>query len=215
MQAMDSNVRKELHARERIRVSGSSSSPDGPCSVTINGLTSDEQEEIQAFVLGTSWVRVSDAGRLEAIPAFKDVPPPEDDPKLPPKWIPATDWEKLAPFLANPMPPLPDEPNPKHNSPSFIIQHLCGYNSCSYESQAILLQNYGFECLRSRRGKDGRFWELWYLPGTWAAKGDLAAAISKGCDEAKNVKRTIDFLCRNVSFGSLNVSYQRAAMVVD
>lgn len=47
-----------------------------------------------------------------------------------------------------------------------------------YAKRAALLEEAGFECLRSRRGKDGRIWEHWYLPGKWSAEGPI-----KGMDD--------------------------------
>jgi hypothetical protein len=69
--------------------------------------------------------------------------------------------------------------------------------------------------LRSRRGDDGRYDEAWYLPGLYQAKGDLYDTVKEIKNEKKQLEKAVSFLCANVSFGTLDTSTQRAAMVVD
>ena len=113
-------------------------------------------------------------------------------------------------------------------SPAFMVSHLCGYNYSEegYRRNAGLLESYGFSCMRSQRGEDGKFWETWYLPGAWAAEGELKIAVlrqgaqsthergslARQQEETSNV---VSFLCANVSFGSLDVTAQRAAMTME
>jgi hypothetical protein len=200
---------------KKIRVSGTSHRRRDQGEVTIGELTSEEMESMEAFTLGACWIRVSEDGRLERRERFAELPGPIEDPCQPPKWIPLVDWTKEAPFLVNPTPPLAEEPNPKYNSPAFIVKYLCGYNNTPYEHEARKLQSYGFECLRSRRGRDGRFWEIWYLAGYYFAKGELKSEMALKSDDAEQISAAINFLCRRVSFGTLDVCYQRAAMVID
>lgn len=206
---------------KKIRIVGTSRSRCCRGEVTIGELTSEEMESMEAFTLGSCWIRISEDGRLERRERFAELPDPTEDPYQPPKWIHLIDWAKEAPFLSNPTPPLPEEPDPKHNAPGFIIEHLCGYNNTPYEYEARKLQSYGFECLRSRRGPDGRFWELWYLPQLFFAKGDLKEEIDlkssehPQASEADKINTVVNFLCSHVSFGTLDVCYQRAAMVID
>jgi hypothetical protein len=100
-------------------------------------------------------------------------------------------------------------------SPSFMISHLCGhyYTKEGYKREADKLESYGFSCMRSRRGENGRFWENWYLPGVWCAKGDLAEKLKPIKDSNEKTQEAIRFLMRNVSFGSMDMTQQRAAMV--
>jgi len=102
-------------------------------------------------------------------------------------------------------------------SPSIIIQHLCGYNFSDpgYKAAADSLEMFGFECLRSRRGLSGKYWELWLLPYLRAAKDRLRDAIDFRTETESQVKAAVSFLCCHVSFGTLDVCVQRAAMVVD
>lgn len=92
---------------------------------------------------------------------------------------------------------------------SIFVEHLCGYNYTPERATAEMekLTAWGFECLRSPRGKEGRYWELWYLPGLWAAKGTMAGI--------KTIEEATRFLCRHCSFGSMQVTRQAAAMTVD
>lgn len=184
-------------------------------NVTIGELLPDEMDDIEAFTLGSCWIRVSEDGRIERVERFATLPPISEDPNIPPKWIPYTDWTKEAPFLCNSVPELPEEPKTEYIFPSLIIHSLCGYNNVPYDWEARKLQKYGFECLRSRRGRDGRFWELWYLPGLYHAKDELKSEIDLKSSGKDQVTVAVDFLCRHVSFGSLDVCYQRAAMHIE
>jgi len=200
---------------KKVRMTGSHHRRCEQGEVTIGELTPEEMDTMEAFTLGSCWVRVSEDGRLERRDRFAELPGPVEDPYQPPKWVSLVDWTKEAPFLANPVPPLAEEPSPKYNDPSFIVKHLCGYNNTPYEHEARKLQSYGFECLRSRRGPDGRFWEIWYLAGHHFAKGQLKSEMDLKSDEAEQITTAVNFLCRHVSFGVLDVCYQRAAMVID
>lgn len=206
---------------KRIRVSGTQHRRHDQGDVTIGELTAEEMQSMEAFTLGACWIRVSEDGRLERRDRFAELPDPISDPHLPAKWIPKIDWTKEAPFLVNPVPPLPEEPKPNYEDPGIIIRYLCGYNNTPYEYEARKLQSYGFECLRSRRGNDGRFYEIWFLPSYYFAKGDLKDAIdlrtlkSGESESANKISTVVTFLCNNVSFGTLDICYQRAAMVID
>ena len=55
---------------------------------------------------------------------------------------------------------------------------------------------------------------MWYLPYLEAAKGGLKEVID-GDDKKTATQRAITYLCEHASFGSLEVSVQRAAMTID
>jgi hypothetical protein len=210
-----------MDEKKKIRVTSSKHGRNNENEVSIGNLTPEETNTIEAFVLGSCWIRVSEDGRIERRERFEKLPDPISDPYSPPKWISAIDWTKEAPFLVNPIPALPEEPKPSYEDPGFIVRYLCGYNNTPYEYEARKLQSYGFECLRSRRGPDGRFYEIWFLPSRYFAKGELEDAIdlrtSKNGESEQSSKTSVvvNFLCNHVSFGTLDVCYQRAAMVVD
>ena len=78
------------------------------------------------------------------------------------------------------------------------------------------MTRWGFDCLRSKRGKKGRFWEIWYLPGFWRATEELKEAIDKaGKNTPERTKAAIAFLAKNAQFGSMDISVQKLAMVID
>jgi hypothetical protein len=197
----------------KVQITGSGSNQtNGNNYVTIGYLLPEEQDALAAMTLGASWCRIKD-GRVEQRATYEELPPPENDPYIPPSWYATMELPRR--WLVMPVPSIDDEPNPEHHSPSIIVQHLCGYNNTPYKVEALKLQAFGFECLRSRRGPEGKFWEMWYLPYLDAAKGSLRDAIKSKDKTAAKIIAAVDHLCGHVSFGSLNVSYQRACMVID
>jgi hypothetical protein len=195
-------------------------------SITIDGLTKSEVEKLEAAILGGQWVRVVN-GRLRFADALKKPPAPEVDPPIAEFWQGAPD---RIPFLAD-----GEEPAEQHKaigppgwSPSFFIQSVCGYgwSKENYAREAAKLARWGFECCRSRRRADGRFVEVWYLPGIWSAVGELGEAVAeirdrrgapRPIEEQRDLERTaiVEFLCRNTAFGTLDSTAQRAAMILD
>lgn len=182
--------------------------------VDITGLAEGEREAIEGALNGHYWITVRD-GRIQKVHA-RETPLSEVDEGMLPFWRAFDEKReglqlKLVEF----------EPIKDGNSPAIFIQSLCGYNYTpeTYRHDAAVLEEYGFICMRSRRGEDGRYWELWYLPGLWSAKGRLKEAIGKGRDsEMKKLERALNFFqsrqCK-MTFGTLDVTTQRLAMVRD
>lgn len=96
----------------------------------------------------------------------------------------------------------------------------------NYVRESEKLTSYGFIQLRSKREEDGGYWEIWYLPGVWCAKGDLKKIVDDITTKAKTwedphgrrkdkecFKAVLEFLRRNASFGTLDVSIQRLCQV--
>lgn len=139
------------------------------------------------------------------------VPGPTEDEEMLPFWC------RREPGPGPVQTQLFETENFKHRYPSVIIQHLCGYGYTSerYKACAQQLESYGFECLRSRRGNDGKFWEIWMLLGPWSAKGELGEAVKRNNKKKDELEVVIKFLCKNVSFGSLDIMIQKAAMVIE
>lgn len=184
--------------------------------VTISGLSSHEFDLVEGAVHGHQWVSVSHLGRLRAIPTYKELPAPADDEAMQPFWRPPMTGVETQLEMFE-FAPLAD-----FCLPSIIVQSLCGYNYSpnKYRSEAAKLQRWGFECLRSRRDVSGRYHEMWVLESVYAAQDDLKRAVDAikqgGKDHARRqVEAAINFLCHNASFGTLDVSAQRAAMVID
>ena len=187
-------------------------------SVTIDGLTQREVDALRhAFSAKCSLVGVNQDGRLDVHDRHEPLPEPQDDPPMYQFWSGTADR-----FLTDsPKPPKTFDFSSidAYSSPAIVIQHLCGYNYTpnNYKAQCQLLQSYGFACLRSRRGQDGQFWEIWYLPGLWSATGDLAFHMSTGKhdNDSRKLQRAVEFLRSHASFGTLDICCQRLACVVD
>lgn len=169
-------------------------------------------EQMHSVILGAAWFTVE-----KDTPVFqtKFRPLPEVKPDL-----------CIEPYVGTGKRWVPREFSkpPEQWSPHFDLAHLgAGAGDCdprvAYEREARKIESWGFFCMRSRRGPDGRYWEIWRLQGYWDAKGELEAFIkymdrSNPTSEIK-VRAVIDWLCRNVRFGTLDVSNQRAALTFD
>jgi hypothetical protein len=194
-----------------------------PGAITVSNLSKEETERFVGLIHGQNWASVKD-GRLVFQGIFSPLPDPVLDEEMLPFWFPQGSGAYTA------QKEVFDKERMAFPSGAHIaIQSLCAYDYTpkNYKKEAGKLESYGFSQMRSKRGKDGHFWEIWFLPGTWAAKGDLAEAIQladlkargKGLEHTKKEKAcldaAIDFLRRNVKFGSLEVAVQRLAMVID
>ena len=194
-----------------VRISAMGGDQGGGHSVTISGLTCEEKERLEGMMQGMWWVSCS-GGNLRFSSALEELPPPARDESMMPFWrrfnsegcgvqMEFAHFGQLR----------------ERSSPSIEIQHLCGYNFTpeGYAEQAALLESYGFECLRSRRGEDGKFWEVWRLCGLWGAKGKLKDALSRLTDEKKKLDAAVSFLCSNASFGALDLTVQQCALQLE
>lgn len=181
----------------------------------LEGLTPEEIENMEGILHNHFYVTVNHKGRLETIRRKELVPRPAEDEEMLPF------WRRQKPVAVQLE--LFRTESFEHYSPSIIISSLCGYNYTPefYKKTAEQLESYGFECMRSRRGNDGKFGEIWVLSGPWAAKGELGEVVRKNQSRKSKKKKkdelkiVIRFLCNKVSFGSLDVMIQKAAMVTD
>lgn len=193
---------------EKIRVT-SHGGYDG--SISLTGFSKEGLEKMLASMQsGAYYVQVKN-GKLIAVPTWEEIPRPTEDKTMTPFWRRHTDSKQ---------PELFDEyehSKQKGMSPSISIQHLCGYNYTErgYIWEAEKLESYGFQCLRSRRGGDAKFWEIWFLPGLWSAKGDLGENVKRSEDNEEKLRIALEFLRHKVSFGTLDVSSQRMAMSME
>ncbi len=201
--------------KEKVQISGwgDHGQNKSTTSITLSGIPKDQQEKVEGVTFGQYWMTVTD-GKIVFSPAREPLPRPVEDEEMLPFWRRHKECQAV-------MHELVFDHEERNSLPSFMIKHLCGHNYTpeNYRLNAEILEGYGFVCMRSPRGEDGRFWEMWYLPGTWAAKGDLAVEIEGKYDGVASKKKEIDdvvkFLCRNVSFGQLDVVIQRAAMSIE
>jgi hypothetical protein len=202
----------------RIRTSGFSRRGDD-CRVEISGLTQLEAETLESMIRGLCWVSVTD-GRLVSVSRHEPLPDPIEDSDMAPFWsgVPMSTQRELI--------QREHEPYEAHSLDyvHYTIGSL-GAATGEYQANALKLTAFGFHQMRSKRGDDGRYWEFWYLPGVWAAKGELkdlvdkvkAAKVSwsdpngeaayKKCHES-----VLEFLRTSIDFGSLEVSIQRYAL---
>lgn len=179
-------------------------------SVTIEGLTETERDKVlAAFGAGAYWVR-SQNGNFETASMYKELAGPIEDKDLLPFWRKATPSEVESSLKLFEL----EEGVPHHQVPAFIIQHLCGHNYTAenYLFAAEILSSYGFTCIRSRRGNDARFYEMWYLPGVYAAKGALADQLKNHTESQAKIDALLSFVSSEVSFGTLDIVVQRLAL---
>lgn len=189
------------------------------CFVNVEGLTGPESDTLRASLLtGYCWVRGRPDGRLERVPSFEPLPSPVPDARMLPYWrLPTADETRQADLFGF---DLAGEAALRHASPSIHIASLCGYGYTpeKYQHEADKLTAWGFICMRSPRDPDGGYyWEQWFLSGVLMVKGSLKEALD--LSEAKNNEEklsfVLEFLRRNVRFGTLDVSVQRMAQVMD
>ena len=158
-------------AKPRVRLAGSSHS-------NLTGMDEIHVEMpeaavpfFEAMLNGVRWARVV-KGKLVTAPVHKEPPTPVADPPIDACW-PQPGREKPVQLRLN----LDfDHRDPKEwgadKHKSIYVQHLSGYGD-KYDQKVKVFEEAGFCCLRSRRGDDGQYWEIWYLSGAWAAKGPI------------------------------------------
>lgn len=210
----------------QISIGSRMTSQQGPNSIEIKGLTREEMDQLLSAIRGLSWFKVED-GRLKVSPCHLPLPDPVHDELMLPFWRQFAHHQLQGEFLEKVFEDMSDD---VIYMPHFTIQSLCGYDYTSenYVREAEKLTNYGFIQLRSKRGEDGGYWEHWHLPGVWCAKGDLKEVVDGITAKAKSwedpsgkrkdkecFKAVLEFLRRNASFGTLDVSIQRLCQVRD
>lgn len=200
----------DVVGERKVRISSKKRGPV-ECEISFTGLTELETERAEGMLHGQWWMSGKD-GRVVFLPAREGSPTPTDDTMLP-EWRMARPDAEAAVMQ---MELLDTEQKWDGQSASIIVQHLCGYNYSveGYIRNAEALEHCGFTCLRSRRGDNGRFWEIWFLPGLWAATGPLREAIRR-LPKDEQMDAALKFIPKNVSFGTLDIAVQRMALVID
>ncbi len=180
----------------------------GAGGFSLRNVSPEETDKLEAMALGHAWCMVVN-GRLQSQSRWEPLPKPAADETMMPFWQPMIPGPTQMEFR--------EVPGPMGSDAGIIIEHVCGHNYTpeNYQAETAKLEEFGFECLRSRRGPDGRYWEMWYLPGPWSAQGRLKGTLYGIKDPKGQVDEMVRFLCANVQFGSLNVTWQRAAMVIE
>lgn len=184
-------------------------------SVTLCGLNEGDIDKIRAITNGGNYYFTVIEGEAVFIPRFQQLPDSIVDEKMYPHWRYALPHETAQEEFVN----CAIEDFGDYDSPAIYISNLCAYSYTpeKYKEYAERLKSYGFDCMRSQRGKDGKFWEVWYLPFLLCAKGELEIALNSciGKTEKEKLDVAIDLLKQRISFGSLSVSVQKCAMVVE
>ncbi len=201
---------------KEIRVTRRKPSVDNDGELGLGNLLSNELDMLEAMLAGQCRVDCVE-GRLVRRELTEPMPTPQADPLVGPHWK-ETGEPKEAWFVC------PDKEN-KHASPSIMIQSLCGYywTERKYAEACSMLESWGFVCLRSRRADNGQYWEIWYLPGLWAAKGDLRHQARSLSDKKGDLISDLDrealrklgsWIFKRVPFGTMSCADQRLAMGV-
>ena len=118
-------------------------------SIEFEGTRGEIDALDNALSTGQLWVRKDEAGNLIFAPSFKK-PELGTDYDVEPYFTKGKKIARLARGLLK-----KDETD--RSDCSVFAQHICGYGG-NYEERARRLENAGFSCLRSRRGKDGKYW---------------------------------------------------------
>lgn len=184
-------------------------------SIEISGITKSELNKIEKALVCGNYIAVHN-DKIVSYDYLEPLPTVTDD-KMLPFWRPQADDFVQAEFIDHELPE-----RCRYQSPGFVIQHLCGYNYSedNYKFNAEILESVGFECMRSKRGPDGKYWEQWYHSGLWSVKGRLKDDLEEfEAQKKRNTNEKIDFmvnwLCRQASFGTIDLVYQRAGLSLD
>lgn len=88
------------------------------------------------------------------------------------------------------------------------VSHIGGYgvDPETREARERKLALWGFVPMRSPRGPEGRYWEVWYLPGAWAAEGDL-----KGL----NTHQILRAVGSGIRPGTIDLTRQHMGLAID
>lgn len=134
-----------------------------PRRVIIETETDAEMDTVRAALRGAKWMHVGKGGKLTFTDAYPQPGEVEDQLQL------ELFWGK---GLGSPTYFKKTAGETTAIDPSIYVQSISGYDA-NYDENAKALEKAGFEVLRSRRLEDGTVWEIWYLPGKWAAKGPI------------------------------------------
>ncbi len=201
----------EKKKRKRLRVSREHTTEDGRHEVTLSG----EKEDVVAFVgaiqFGMKWVKLTGDGTIGVADVFKGTPSPIDDPEMQNVWC----FDPLPPEEPVQMQLLYDDPemkDPKHEwsreHRAIFLQSIQGYaGRDAYKHRAERLLEAGFSCLRSRRGDDGKYWEIWYLPGVCCGRGPIK--------DMKTSDEVMKWVLNSIGPGTLTMGGEHWGLSID
>lgn len=201
---------KTKNDEQKIRISSHGGSHNSR-SITITNLPDEAYDKMMGSISGGMWwTRVVD-GQLVSHPNYQQLPDPVEDEDMHPFWRKVKKQQKEITYSMFEIEPIEEL---SRASGSISIQSLCGYyySEENYKQAAEQLTSYGFECLRSKRSDDAKFWEIWFLSSLYSAKGLFKNCIDAQKNDKEKFKTAVEFLKQNVPFGTLDVSVQRCFM---
>jgi len=172
---------------------------EGESEITLIGDKKVVENVEAALIQGSMWMKCS-GDNLIFTPAYK-TPTLEIDSYIDPFFKKST-LRCLA--IKKETNEIKKRDNMDNSRCSFYVQHLQGYNGC-YESVSRSMEVAGFECLRSRRGKDGKIWEIWYLSDISFFKND----------KKKNTKRDVIQFLQQLDVGQFEIAEEHWGLGVD
>jgi hypothetical protein len=156
--------------------------------MNISAESGENLAPFKSFFDKNKWIRMDEEGKLRTAPYFKSVPKPKTvyDKDVAPLWTKGpVELKKRS-----------GKGDGTCGLRSFYVQHIGGYDG-DYRKKAQRMVLAGFSVLRSRRGSDGKFWEIWYLSGEWAAEGEI---------RGKNEKQILSWLRHEIVPGEIVLS---------
>lgn len=184
-----------------MKISGQTFRREGPCEVRIELTDRRESAAFEAALSGARWITGGPCGELIQAPRYP-TPVVEPDPIVGPHFT-AT---RQVSYLPNDVTP---DAGPERLEPAVYVSHLCGYNYSdeNYRRASSWMESAGFACMRSKRGEDGKYWEIWYLPGPFRARGPI-----EGVKTSNEIARLV---CQSVTPGRVDLGGASWAMAID
>lgn len=171
------------------------------CRTTAITIEADKKEnlaEFEAMLRSHKWIRQNKYGELETAPAHRDPPLLYDQP-IDPIW-------DGKPASIRQLCKAEEKHKDVFTHRSFYVQHIAGYSGNFNERAQRMFIN-GFVPLRSKRSnKDGKCWEIWYLPGAWSAKGEL---------RGKTEEQIKSWVLQEIGPGTVQLSGESWGLCVD
>jgi len=172
-----------------MRISESNYVKNRVTSLIVEAEKGEDLSDLKRALESHKWFRQNEHGELETAPAHRD-PPILFDKDIDPIW-------DGKPAKLRQLRESKKEEVCEYNNRSIYIQSIGGYDGLRWKKAPKLILA-GFEPLRSKRSrKDGKCWEIWYLCGAWAAKGEL---------EGKTEKEILDWIRREIRPGNVELS---------
>lgn len=160
-----------------VRISGRVHKQRGVGEVTIESDIDDFIDTVESCLLGYKWIKADNNGGLQTHPAH-EVPETTEDPEIQEFWLGANEVQGQKEFVYK---QHIVENDLKDYQDSLFVQGLGGYaGKEKYKRNVATLTRWGFIQMRSKRGKGGRYWEIWYLPGAWSAQDELEGLSIEG-----------------------------------